>query len=387
MARRNEAAASKPTLLASALIAPPSSGPVLPPACATVAEVRKRGEEFWSEFEFYLSDLLVSWRLCPAPSGRLCLFPAAAVPTPSGRLCLHLAGGCACTSRHLFDAALRVTAAGHQASRRCHLADAASGCHVLQVGLVLDVVLVTLIAPVARTGRKTAQAGVASGSCLRLAVLFSERTGSSSCRNDVSAHLGGLEETWRPPSPCLFCDACTEALIWRPAQHVIRSCLNLLAFPLPIPACSVWPEALPGRPAQRGVPEEHARPQVGRGRPGSHLRQAGPGVLAGWVGATAAALLLVTFTFCFCCDFHSGPVWVRAPTPSCGWGSLDQGWGYQCCSGGRGSSHSCPHLHLETGRCLMSPLLYPSPAAAGIVCGFIGQGLANSLMLLKRKCV
>ena len=31
----------------------------LPPACATVAEVRKRGDEFWSEFEFYLSDLLV----------------------------------------------------------------------------------------------------------------------------------------------------------------------------------------------------------------------------------------------------------------------------------------------------------------------------------------
>ncbi|GIL81612.1 hypothetical protein Vretimale_1224 [Volvox reticuliferus] len=27
--------------------------------CATVAEVRKRGKKFWSEFEFYLSDLLV----------------------------------------------------------------------------------------------------------------------------------------------------------------------------------------------------------------------------------------------------------------------------------------------------------------------------------------
>ena len=27
--------------------------------CATVAEVRKRGEEFWDEFEFYLSDMLV----------------------------------------------------------------------------------------------------------------------------------------------------------------------------------------------------------------------------------------------------------------------------------------------------------------------------------------
>lgn len=28
-------------------------------ACATVAEFRKRGDEFWSEFEFYLSDLIV----------------------------------------------------------------------------------------------------------------------------------------------------------------------------------------------------------------------------------------------------------------------------------------------------------------------------------------
>jgi len=28
-------------------------------ACATVAELRKRGDEFWSEFEFYLSDLFV----------------------------------------------------------------------------------------------------------------------------------------------------------------------------------------------------------------------------------------------------------------------------------------------------------------------------------------
>lgn len=27
--------------------------------CATVAEVRKRGDDFWGEFEFYLSDLVV----------------------------------------------------------------------------------------------------------------------------------------------------------------------------------------------------------------------------------------------------------------------------------------------------------------------------------------
>ena len=27
--------------------------------CATVAEVRKRGDDFWNEFDFYLSDLIV----------------------------------------------------------------------------------------------------------------------------------------------------------------------------------------------------------------------------------------------------------------------------------------------------------------------------------------
>ena len=27
--------------------------------CATIAEVRKRGDKFWGEFEFYLSDLAV----------------------------------------------------------------------------------------------------------------------------------------------------------------------------------------------------------------------------------------------------------------------------------------------------------------------------------------
>jgi len=32
---------------------------VIDSGCATVAEVRKRGEEFWDEFEFYLSDMLV----------------------------------------------------------------------------------------------------------------------------------------------------------------------------------------------------------------------------------------------------------------------------------------------------------------------------------------
>lgn len=37
----------------------PSRPTFRPAACATVAEVRKRGEDFWQEFEFYLSDLVV----------------------------------------------------------------------------------------------------------------------------------------------------------------------------------------------------------------------------------------------------------------------------------------------------------------------------------------
>lgn len=38
---------------------PPSQLCVVPAGCATVAEVRKRGDDFWGEFEFYLSDLVV----------------------------------------------------------------------------------------------------------------------------------------------------------------------------------------------------------------------------------------------------------------------------------------------------------------------------------------
>jgi hypothetical protein len=50
-----------PTCTSCAVVAPPPSCPApatapwLPAACATVAEVRKRGDEFWAEFEFYLS--------------------------------------------------------------------------------------------------------------------------------------------------------------------------------------------------------------------------------------------------------------------------------------------------------------------------------------------
>ena len=60
------------------------------PGCATVAEVRKRGEEFWQEFEFYLSDLLVGLVLDCVLVGLMApkavLGGAAAAGGASGRL-------------------------------------------------------------------------------------------------------------------------------------------------------------------------------------------------------------------------------------------------------------------------------------------------------------
>jgi hypothetical protein len=39
--------------------------------CATVAEVQKRGKDFWNEFELYMSDLLVGLALDVALVGML----------------------------------------------------------------------------------------------------------------------------------------------------------------------------------------------------------------------------------------------------------------------------------------------------------------------------
>ena len=63
--------------------------------CATVAEVRKRGDDFWGEFEFYLSDLVVGCVLDCVLVGLLA--PAAVIgakPTtkPTGEVCSMLFG-------------------------------------------------------------------------------------------------------------------------------------------------------------------------------------------------------------------------------------------------------------------------------------------------------
>ncbi len=55
---------------------------------------------------------------------------------------------------------------------------------LLQVGLVLDVVLVTLIAPVAQPGRKTAQAGAIGEGCQAV---------------KLKRYLGGLRSLSSPP--------------------------------------------------------------------------------------------------------------------------------------------------------------------------------------------
>lgn len=57
--------ASQSTLVRDRLLADPNYlfkclvEVIIDSGCATVAEVRKRGDDFWREFEFYLSDLLV----------------------------------------------------------------------------------------------------------------------------------------------------------------------------------------------------------------------------------------------------------------------------------------------------------------------------------------
>lgn len=123
-----------------------------PPACATVAEVRKRGDEFWSEFEFYLSDLLVR-----QATGTVV---ASAVLQGTNVLGQRLPATCLLViqaMRRWLQMLWRTTFA--------HVCPASCFPCSVQVGLVLDVVLVTLIAPVAQPGRKTAQAGPIREGC------------------------------------------------------------------------------------------------------------------------------------------------------------------------------------------------------------------------------
>ena len=61
---------------------------VIDSGCATVAEVRKRGDEFWNEFEFYLSDMLVGLVMDVVLVSLLApvAVPGKKRPMPSGKL-------------------------------------------------------------------------------------------------------------------------------------------------------------------------------------------------------------------------------------------------------------------------------------------------------------
>lgn len=121
-----------------------------------MAELRKRGDEFWSEFEFYLSDLLVRRR--PARGAEHEALPARdagheVLPAVSA---VRARPGSSARRRLpqfvlLHDAACPCPVACCCARQRCICLPVLP--NPLQVGLVLDVVLVTLIAPVARPGR------------------------------------------------------------------------------------------------------------------------------------------------------------------------------------------------------------------------------------------
>ena len=140
-------------------------------ACATVAEVRKRGDDFWAEFEFYLSDMavglvmdvvlvtllapaLVAGRAPPVPANFFARwasrFPSAVfAATPGGRAAYSLAERAGCyAARGLEYAAAGLAcgvvgqgaASGLMAAKRAHQGGARDGDvevpPVLQTGLV-----------------------------------------------------------------------------------------------------------------------------------------------------------------------------------------------------------------------------------------------------------
>lgn len=105
-------ASTKPAAPASAMPAPSSTPRTLCPllsiadwrcvcqvavdtGCATVAEVQKRGDDFWAEFELYMSDLLVGLALDVALVGMLAPVASFAVQGAPAR------GLTAGLSRHL----------------------------------------------------------------------------------------------------------------------------------------------------------------------------------------------------------------------------------------------------------------------------------------------
>ena len=68
---------------------------VIDSCCATFAEMKKRGKDFWSEFELYLADLLVGVVVDIALVGMLAPYARFGRPSASRGLFGHLQHACA----------------------------------------------------------------------------------------------------------------------------------------------------------------------------------------------------------------------------------------------------------------------------------------------------
>ncbi|GFH08602.1 chloroplast lumenal protein, partial [Haematococcus lacustris] len=127
---------------------------VIDSGCATVAEVRKRGKDFWAEFDFYLSDLVVGLVLDVA---LVSLMAPAAVLGGASRAAMTtgwLQRALASVPSAVFEANIRGVKSFSLGSRVACL-----GVKFLEYslagiscGLVLDVALVSLMAPAAVLG-------------------------------------------------------------------------------------------------------------------------------------------------------------------------------------------------------------------------------------------
>ncbi|XP_022731426.1 protein RETICULATA-RELATED 1, chloroplastic [Durio zibethinus] len=77
---------------------------VIDSCCATFAEIKKRGNDFWSEFELYLADLLVGVVVDVALVGMLAPYARFGQPSASRGLFGHLQHACSALPSSVFEA-------------------------------------------------------------------------------------------------------------------------------------------------------------------------------------------------------------------------------------------------------------------------------------------
>lgn len=127
----------------------------LSPVCATVAEVRKRGKEFWDEFEFYLSVRPGGQGGPGREGGSGGAVPVARAGAQSALGRRGRAAGAAAARGPAYAAPAPATQVTHAAAS-CLTGPPLLPLQDLIVGVVLDVALVSLIAPRAVLGAKPA---------------------------------------------------------------------------------------------------------------------------------------------------------------------------------------------------------------------------------------